>query len=83
MPAPARARGGEERVHLEPWATRRALRLIEDVIRTYPEGAPSDVVVQRLARVGVPRPATLALLSSLVERRRVLLAGERLVLAGA
>ena len=65
----------------EPWAHRRAVRLIEDVIRTYPEGAPREVVLQRLARVGFGRGETTQLLGALVERRRILLSGERLVLA--
>lgn len=65
----------------EPWAQRRTVQLVEDVIRTYPEGAPRQVVLQRLARVGVAPDETNALLRTLMERRRILLFGERFVLA--
>lgn len=80
--APERG-GGVERLHREPWASRRVAQLVEDVIRTYPEGAPREVLLQRLARVGVTRAESADLLAMLMERRRIRLSGERYMLAGA
>lgn len=62
------------------WERERAQRLVEDVIRTYPEGATSDVLVGRLVRVGVEEPDARALLAEMADARRLRLAGERWLL---
>lgn len=55
----------------------RAVRVIEDVIRTFPEGATDEVLVGRLERVGVDRDTTRSLLAELARSRRLRREGER------
>ena len=62
------------------WERERAQQLVEDIIRTHPEGATSDLLVGRLARVGVGEPDARALLAEMASARRLRLAGERWVL---
>lgn len=59
----------------------RAARLVEDVIRTYPEGASRDVLVSRLGRVGVNEDDAVVLLDALERRQRIIFDGKRFVLS--
>lgn len=53
------------------WRFERAIQLVEDVIRTYPTGAPTDVLVARLARIGVGASEVQEILARLQERRLI------------
>lgn len=44
---------------------------MEDVIRTFPVGAPTFVLIERLIRLGLEEPDAHALLSALERRRRI------------
>ena len=64
----------------EGWRTRghrRAMRLAEDVVRCFPVGVPTPVIVERLARVGLSEHEAHSLLDELARTHRLVHANGR------